>query len=51
MNANEQLDYLISALQSLLDGKDIDIDKFCAVCRDKEARAELKSVIEAEEKV
>ena len=49
MKADEQLDYLINVVQTLLNGGDIDLDEFTSVCRDSEARAELKAIIEAEE--
>lgn len=48
MDANTQLDYLIHALESLLNGEEIDMEEFSAVCRDNEAREELKRAFEAE---
>lgn len=48
MKAIEQLNYLIHALEELVAGKNIDIEEFAAVCRDDEARAELKEVLKGE---
>jgi len=48
MRAEEQLDYLIWALDELISGKEIDLDQFAAVCRDEEARAELDEIMKNE---
>lgn len=49
MDANAQLNYLIHALESLLNGEEINIEEFSAVCKDREAREELKTVFQKEE--
>lgn len=49
MDANTQLDYLIHALESLLNGEKINIEEFSAVCKDREAREELKRAFQKEE--
>jgi len=48
MKAIEQLNYIIHALEELVDGKEIDLEEFHAVCHDDEARAELKAILEEE---
>ena len=49
MDANAQLDYLIHALNSLLNGEEIDIKEFSTVCKDEEAREELKRIFQVKE--